>query len=415
MSGVFAQIGAARELLAAPASVTAGTGTAGTPNIATLTFGAAHNMRVGDVFTLSGATPSGWNGTWAVATVVDATHLTFQTGTTLLANTTVQPTVSNVSQWGVFTTVSRFFEFVPPESLKGDYGRVVSKSLRSGSLVGRSNEFVPYIKGGGGDLTLEVWSKGFGYWLAGMLGTVTTTGPNADGMSTHTGTIGSLRGVSYTVQKGVPSSAAGTVYTFTYNGMKVTAWTLECDVDGTLTCKLSFDGQTESLTVPLAVAAYPSSPELLSFVAGTVTVAGTQVAIVKKWSVTMANTLAADRRAIAPSPLQSEQLANGERTITVTMDAEFYDNANLARYTAATAAGTMAAVVLKCVGQTIVGSAPGTPASLTITMPNFRLDGETPTVASAALPMAGLPGVALNTPGQNDAITIAYVTSDATP
>ena len=56
--------------------VTAGTSVAnGSNGTGTLTFASAHSLSVGNIINLSGYTPAGWNGTWAVTAVNSATQV----------------------------------------------------------------------------------------------------------------------------------------------------------------------------------------------------------------------------------------------------------------------------------------------------------------------------------------------------
>lgn len=59
--------------------------TTGTTAVATTS--AAHGFSVGDVVTISGVTPSGYNGSWAISAVGSATTFSFYVGTALGAGT----------------------------------------------------------------------------------------------------------------------------------------------------------------------------------------------------------------------------------------------------------------------------------------------------------------------------------------
>jgi hypothetical protein len=58
-----------------------------TGTTATVTTSAAHGFGVGDVVTIAGVTPTGYNGKWAIASVPSATTFTIYVGTALGAGT----------------------------------------------------------------------------------------------------------------------------------------------------------------------------------------------------------------------------------------------------------------------------------------------------------------------------------------
>ncbi|MEZ5236814.1 MAG: hypothetical protein R2749_29595 [Acidimicrobiales bacterium] len=100
MSGLWSQFGAAVEQRATTAATSSG-------GVGTLTFSSAHGLRPGDIIVVAGATPSGWNGTYVVATVPTSITLTIATPSNP-ATATVQPTVTAYGMRGV--TVNRFWE-----------------------------------------------------------------------------------------------------------------------------------------------------------------------------------------------------------------------------------------------------------------------------------------------------------------
>ena len=256
-------------------------------------------------------------------------------------------------------------------------------------------------------------TKGFGLLLKHMLGSIATTGPT-DSTFTHTASLAAMQGLGLTYQKGVGLEQNTLVEPFTYNGGKVTKWQLECALDGILMLKVSLDGQNETQATALAVAVYPSGDELLTFVGGSITIAGAVYDVIKKITITCDNTLAADRRFLRGSALQKEQMDASWRNIDVTIESEFQSLTQYNRYAAATAAGTLAAVVATWTGPTLAGAS--TFPSLTVTMPACRFDGKTPVINGVGLLDQPLKAAVLNTAGgTNDAITLAYVTTDSTP
>jgi hypothetical protein len=85
---VYAKNSTANTAGAAISSIT----TASNTGIATVTTGSAHGLTPGAQVILIGQTPSGYSGTWVVATVPSTTTFTFVHGNLNLAATTVQGT-----------------------------------------------------------------------------------------------------------------------------------------------------------------------------------------------------------------------------------------------------------------------------------------------------------------------------------
>jgi hypothetical protein len=334
------------------------------------------------------------------------------TGTTLYGALST-PGTATATRWGSAVTPSRFFPFVK-ESMRADMARIDSKAITVGAATQRADRFATYPKSVGGDLEMEVSTKGFGTLLEAMMGTVTTSGPT-DGAYTHSATIGavgSLRGKGLTVQVGRPTANAD-VQPFTYSGCKVASWTIENSTDGWLTLKVTFIGKTEILTVPLATPSYPSNTEGFSFVGGSVLLDGVQVCAVKKVTVKGDNSLTGDeRRFLCPSGLK-EPIESGLRSYELDLEAEFQDLVSYRKYVSSTAAGAVGAVVLKWEAPTLIGAT--TPASITITAPHFRYDGETPTIEGPEVPTIKLSGPCLSGAAGLDALSIDYVSADATP
>jgi len=79
--------------------ITAGTSTAGF--VGTITFTSAHLLSPGNIINLSGFTPSGWNGTWAVASVISTTQITVtlltNPGTISIFGTTTAPITARIT------------------------------------------------------------------------------------------------------------------------------------------------------------------------------------------------------------------------------------------------------------------------------------------------------------------------------
>jgi hypothetical protein len=311
--------------------------------------------------------------------------------------------------YGTPVTVDRFFEF-DDESVSLDVGRIEGKAQRSGTRVQRSDRFVVDRKGAGGSLVVPVMSKGWGFWLDKMLGTVATTGPT-DSKSTHTGTIGTLLGKFFTYQVARPFNPSGTAQAFTYHGGKVTKWELSNTVEGLLMSKFDLDFEDEDTSTGLATASYPTAMEHLSFAGGVVTIGGSSVDVTDA-KVSCDLKLKTNRRFLRGSTLKKEPVETGWRELAWELEAEFTDLTQHNRYVSATASGALAAIVLTWTAPTLIGAASF--PTLVVTIPAARFDKPAPTVSGTDPLMQKIGGKVLFD-GTNSPVTVAYGTADATP
>lgn len=141
---------------------------------------------------------------------------------------------------GTPVTVTAFVPLLS-ETLSQDKTRLESSGIIAGRRVLTSNQW------NGGNVTVsgsvqhELYNRGLGKLFTAMFGDVTTTGA---GPYTHTFTPGDLVGDALTVQVGRPATN-GTVYPFTYAGMKVSSWEIACAQGEIATIGLDLVGQRE--------------------------------------------------------------------------------------------------------------------------------------------------------------------------
>jgi len=304
--------------------------------------------------------------------------------------------------YGDPATVSRFFAFLD-ESMDHTIGRLESAGLHPGKRVLRSEDWAASEKAVAGAMSVELKTKGLGLLLKHCFGSVATSQPDAAGAPTvyeHLFTPGTLPAA--TVQVGRPDSS-GTVQPFTYTGCVVKDWELSVDAKGIGRLQVNFVGQDEVLDEPLATAVYPTSPVLLTWVQGTVTVAG-GAARVKKFSIKATHSLDDDDYALG-SQLRDKPEENGLREITGTIEAEFDGLTDYNRFRA----GTEHAVVLDFVGPTISGAHK---YGLTVTV-NARFDGKTPAVSGPGIITRSLPFKVID--NGTTSYKALYRTTDATP
>ena len=312
--------------------------------------------------------------------------------------------------YGTGVTVDRFVEFTN-EGIAVEVGRVEGTGLRAGQRAMRSDRRVPYQMGAQGSVEFEVLSKGFGLFLEHALGTIATTGPAETVVYTHTATVGSMTGKSMTAQVGIPQAGGGTVTPKTATGGKVKSFELSCAAGEALKFSADMDFQSLNHSTALTSATYPSATELLTFVGGSVTIAGSAVDV-RSFTVKVDNGLATARRFIRSSALKKEPVEAGWRKVEVELGLDFESTAHQDRILAATAAGAQAAVVLTCAGLTTIGST--LKPAVTITLPVVMFDGDTPTVGGPDLVTESVKGVSLYDGSSASPISIAYRNLEST-
>lgn len=316
--------------------------------------------------------------------------------------------VKDESTYGTPVTVDRFYEYTS-ESIELDVQRVESKQLRATTRVLRQDRFMPNKKGASGSVSMDVPTKGWGWWLKHMLGTSATTGPT-DANYTHTGTVGSLLGDFFTLQVNRPFHPSGTAQAFTYHGGKIASWELGCEVDGNLTFTANCDFEDEDTSTGLASVSYPTDFRIFTFVGGSLTIAGSSVDIT---SIKVAgdNKLMTDRHFIRGSTLKKEPVEADFREITWEVGADFDSLTQRNRYVAAAAASTYAEIIATFDGPIAHGGS--TVPRVTITIPAARFDAASATVGGPEPLTQTLSGMALDD-GTNSPLTVAYRTTDST-
>lgn len=310
--------------------------------------------------------------------------------------------------YGTAVVVDRFYEF-NSESIQADNRRITGGGLRSSGRAPRTDRNTPYSGGASGSLELEVLTNGFGWWLKHMLGASATGAQGGDGEYAHTGTVATLTGDSFTAQVNRPVTA-GTDQAVTYEGGKITSWTISCAAEGLLMASFDCDFEAEETGTALASPSYPSGQESMTFVGGTVTIDSTEVPLTN-FEVTCDNALNVDRRKLRGDSDKQEPLEVGDRAISWSAEADFTDLTQYNRTAAAVAATNFVEVEATFEGPTVIGGT--TYPSLVITLPGARFDQPLPTVSDKAELKQSLGGP-VHWDGSNELITVVYTSDDAT-
>jgi hypothetical protein len=319
--------------------------------------------------------------------------------------------IGEESTYGTPVVVNRTFEY-NSEGIEDTFARTEGDPLRKGLQVPRSDRFTPYYAGGAGPIELDVMTKGFGILFKHMLGSIATSGPT-DTAYTHTATLGELFGKSLTVQVARPFYPSGTVQAFTFEGGKITEWTLSNSVENNLVLECGLDFEQVKTNTALATAAYPSAMENFTWAGGSILVGGADVGFcVNEISIAGNNSLNVDRRCISNGADKKEPAVNGRREITFSLSGDFASNAHRDRAAALTAAGALAEIKAAWIAPTLIGTT--TYPKVEVTLGTARFDEWKASAGGAEGIQQELTGVARDN-GVVQPISIAYTTADTTP
>lgn len=276
-----------------------------------------------------------------------------------------------------------------------------------------------------GTIELNARTQQLGLWLKHMIGStpiVTKQGATNAYLQTHA--PGDKQGKSLSVQVGRPQTN-GTIQPFSYNGLKVVSWDLSIAVDGILRVQLNVDGWAEDTTQPYAAPSYLTpAPVVLHFAeaalvsggtastsAGITTVTGgTPVAKCKSVSVKGTDKLATSRYFLGANGTKDEQIADGKRALSGSMDVEF---ANMADVQTVLQNDTSTALQLTFTGPQIDT---GENAFLKVLLPAVYFDkapvnAEGPAILTQKVSFTGL----RDDEAGNPAVQFQYQSLDATP
>lgn len=238
---------------------------------------------------------------------------------------------------GTLVTVTKFVEF-NSETLDWTTDIVQGRGLHASGQYDRSSRYARTTKSVAGDVNLNLVNKGLGVLLKNMLGSTAT--PIQIAASTaykQTHNPGALDGLGLSMQKGTPEPASGTVKAYTYNGCKVSNWTVACNTGEIATLSLGIDAWNEDDVTALATASYATGVNEFNFTNWTVKLGGTPsiasgitsiaggstVSGLKSFEVTGTNPVAADRFFLGSAGVKANQLENGFRAVTGKFSGEF--------------------------------------------------------------------------------------------
>lgn len=300
--------------------------------------------------------------------------------------------IASEGTYNTLATATRFYEFTS-ESLNLNKNIAVGMGLRSGGQLPRTQRRVVTTSDVTGDFSLDLPTNGLGLLLSHAMG----TSPSKVGGS-FTFTLGDVAGKSFTTQVGVPQYG-GTVTPKTVGGCKVSSFELAVSNAGMATGKFSIDGASLTTATALATASYSATSNLFHFANSAITVDGSAVANIKDFTLTVDNTLKADRYNLGASGIKSAQVINGFRKISGTVTAEFTDTVLLAKFLADSAASLALSFTSGSDG-------------LSITVSSVKFDGSAPQVNGPEVIDVPFTFEGYDN-GTDQPLTIVYTTADS--
>jgi hypothetical protein len=310
--------------------------------------------------------------------------------------------------WGTYVAPTRFLEFVS-ETLARNKRTITSQGIRASAdrQLQRSSRRVVTGRDGSGQFTIELPYDGIVALLEACLGSVTTAQPDAVNAPTvyqHTFTLGSLLGKSLTIQKGVERND-GTVIPFSFVGSKVSSWELSVAANEFARLATTIDAQ-DVQTAPTLVPATFDDGNLAHFQQAALKRDGITLAAITSASVTGTNPMRTERYYLGNAGLKAEQTDQGYPTVGGSFSADFVSDGDLV---AAYDDDASLEIELSFVGDVIEGAFD---ESLTVTIGDVRLDGETPKVSGTDLPTLTIPWSGLH-PNAGAALSAVLVNADA--
>lgn len=180
------------------------------------------------------------------------------------ARETTPGTIVTPSRWGEFNS----------ETLACEKVVVQGQGLRGGGLYPRTARRVVVGRNAGGDINLDVATNGMGLLLESMLGG-TSTSAVVSGTAYQQVHQPGAAVKTLTIQKLVPEMVTGTLKPFTYNGCKVTSWTINFAKDAIVTLSITVDAWDEVTTTSAGTPSYSSTTNVFHFGQAALLIGGT--------------------------------------------------------------------------------------------------------------------------------------------
>lgn len=295
--------------------------------------------------------------------------------------------------------------------------RTDAEALRPGTQVQRVNRTAVTKYEGSATVAIEAETKGLGFLLEAILGTVTSTAITDGFQQVHTLKTSDWLN-SYTLQVALPTLGGGAVQPYTYAGAVASKWSLSAAA-GQLV-KSSHEFVTSALSTATAAIApsYPAASDLFSFVGGTIGYAGTltpptttvlaslsgaPAANVRDVSLSVDRGLDSNGWNLGGNGTRTRPPSTGKATIECSITAEYTDNTLAQAYLQQ----TTLPVVLTFL-------APDGVSTLQVVLPACKANGELPKsnggdAITQSVPLTVYQGVGV------EPIYVVYRTTDTAP
>lgn len=316
------------------------------------------------------------------------------------------------STYGTVVTPTRFYEF-DSEAFNRQPTYVESVGLKANRTFQPSARVVATTRQAGGSLPMDVPTKQFGTLLNMMHGlTVTPVQQAATAAYKQTHLIGTSQpNRSATIQFNKPDTTP-TDRAFTYPGSVLTGVSFDCAVGGLLKTTLTYDAQDEltSVSTPtgpaLATASYATNIESFNHTQGVVTIGGSNVAVVKSFSLAWSQPYKTDRWFMGSGGTKAKPIPNGFATVSGNLTLEFADIASYTLFVS----GAMSTAVFNFTGSLIASTYYN---NITFTLDKMQYRGDSPNVAGPDVLELNAPIMAFDG-GTNPPLQIDYTSTDTT-
>ena len=281
---------------------------------------------------------------------------------------------------GTAVPVDQFIRHIPPMGFKPRIGRFESGAFNPGLITRASAGDIMYNDGGEGSLPVELTRKGMLKLLRWAIGgTPTSTVQGATTAYLHAFEPGSMQaaGSSLTMQ-GSYVTAAGVIEPLTLAGCKCASFELSGDAGGPVLGSFALDAQTYDHATDLATYVGPTE-HVPFFWTNTAVVkrAGTVLAAVRDWKLSVNNNLKTDGRYVDGTGKRVQPIEAGYREATLELGVDLSD---LSLTFDDMVADTGRAWVVEYVGAIIASTYPYT---LRITIPDGHIVTDPPDGAPA--------------------------------
>jgi len=314
------------------------------------------------------------------------------------------------STYGTGVPPTRWTEF-DQEKVVWQPNRYQGKGI-SGTLTPKGSQRVTTTADAGGTIKTQVFTKGFGLWLAHLLGS--TAVPVQQAATTaykQTHLFGDNQGLSLTVQKQVIDTTRAS-HPYTATGVKLLEGQFQCTQDQPLTATFTVDAkdliESQVLTAPVFQA---SNPEFhFGQLAVSIGAFGSEAVVegVKNVQFDIKRPMNTKRFYADGSGRKQEPIQNDKVQINGQLDTDFIDKT---KFVDLFASGAAQSLILTWTSTALAGTA--IPFSLSVAFPAVYFDAASPTVDSGDVVAPQMKFTALDDETHN-ICTVTYMSTDTT-